>query len=57
MIILGIADSHDSHACILRDGKLEAIISEERLSRSKADMGYPFRSIEKSNGNYWNTII
>jgi carbamoyltransferase len=47
MIILGIGDSHDSHACIVRDGKLEAVISEERLSRSKADMGYPYRSIDK----------
>lgn len=46
MTILGIGDSHESHACILRDGELTAVMSEERLSRVKADMGYPRRSIE-----------
>jgi len=47
MIVLGICDSHESHACIVRDGKLEAVIAEERLSRLKSDMGYPRRSIER----------
>jgi carbamoyltransferase len=46
MIVLGISDSHEAHACIVRDGRLEAAISEERLSRLKADMGYPKRSID-----------
>lgn len=46
MIILGISDSHEAHACIVRDGRLEAVIAEERLSRLKADMGYPRRSID-----------
>lgn len=46
MIILGISDSHEAHACILRGGRLEAAIAEERLSRLKADMGYPKKSIE-----------
>ncbi|MCF8482206.1 MAG: hypothetical protein K9H25_17415 [Rhodospirillum sp.] len=46
MIILGIGDSHESHACVLRDGHLVAAIAEERLSRLKADMGYPRRAIE-----------
>jgi carbamoyltransferase len=45
VIILGISDSHESHACIVRDGKLLAAMAEERLSRLKADMGYPLHSI------------
>ena len=47
MIILGICDSVESHACLVRDGKLIAAISEERLSRLKADAGYPEKSIKK----------
>jgi carbamoyltransferase len=47
MIILGISDSHEAHACIVQDGRLLAAIAEERLSRLKADMGYPERSIDK----------
>lgn len=46
MIILGISDSHEAHACIVRDGRLVAAIAEERLSRLKADMGYPKKSID-----------
>ena len=47
MIILGIADSHESHACILKDGELVAFIAEERLSRLKGDLGYPKQAIDK----------
>lgn len=46
MIILGISDSHEAHACIVKDGRLLAAIAEERISRLKADVGYPRRSIE-----------
>lgn len=46
MTILGISDSHESHACIVRDGVLLAAMAEERLSRLKADIGYPKRSID-----------
>lgn len=46
MIVLGISDSHEAHACIVRNGRLEAAISEERLSRLKADIGYPRRAID-----------
>lgn len=45
MIILGIADSHESHACVVKDGVLLSAISEERLSREKSDIGYPRNSI------------
>ena len=47
MIVLGISDSHESHACILKDGEIVAAIAEERLSRLKADQGYPKKAIEK----------
>ena len=47
MIILGIADSHESHACVLKDGELVAFMAEERLSRLKSDMGYPKLAINK----------
>lgn len=45
-IILGISSSHESSAALLRDGKLIAAVSEERLSRIKND-GYalPNRAI------------
>ena len=47
MIILAISDSHESHACILINGKIVSAIAEERLSRLKTDSGYPYKSIEK----------
>ena len=47
MIILGICDSIESHACIVKNGKLIAAISEERMSRIKADAGYPKKSIDR----------
>ena len=47
MIILGISDSIESHACIIKDGELIAAISEERLSRKKSDAGYPRNAINK----------
>ena len=46
MNILGFCDSHEAHACVVRDGKLVAAMAEERISRLKADMGYPRRAIE-----------
>lgn len=39
-VILGIASSHDASACLYRDGKLLAAISEERISRLKCDGGH-----------------
>ena len=39
-LVLGIASSHDASACLYRDGKLTAAISEERLSRVKCDGGH-----------------
>jgi carbamoyltransferase len=47
MIVLGIGDGHESHACIVRDGVITAVMAEERLSRLKADSGYPRQAIDK----------
>ena len=39
-LVLGICSSHDASACVFKDGKLLAAISEERLSRIKCDGGH-----------------
>ncbi len=46
MIILGINDTHDSSACIVKNGKLLAAISEERLTRVKNIASLPIKSIK-----------
>lgn len=46
MIILGISEAHEAHACLLRDGELLGVIAEERLSRIKMDSRYPRRAID-----------
>ena len=47
MNILGINDSHLGTACLIKDGKLEACISEERLNKIKDWAGFPELSIKK----------
>jgi carbamoyltransferase len=44
--ILGIHDSHNSTACLLRDGKIEVCVSEERFKRIKNYSGTPLASIK-----------
>jgi len=46
MIILGICESHEAHACVVRDGELLAVAAEERYSRLKTDSGYPRLAID-----------
>lgn len=46
--VLGIHDGHNSSAALLKDGRIIAAVSEERLSRLKNDPGYPKRAIEKA---------
>ena len=46
MIVLGISESHEAHACIVRDGELLAAVAEERFSKLKADSGYPRQAID-----------
>lgn len=45
--MLGITDGHNAGACLLRNGKIEYAISEERISRIKNEAGYPKRVVEK----------
>ena len=47
MIILGINDSHDASACIVKDGKILHCVSEERIERIKSIGGFPHRAIEQ----------
>ena len=45
--ILGIsAFYHDSAACLLVDGHIVAAAQEERFSRKKHDLGFPFNAIQ-----------
>jgi len=46
MIILGIAMSHDATITVLENGKNIFSISEERLNRIKAYIGFPFKALE-----------
>ena len=41
MIILGISDSHEAHACIYKSGRIIAAAAEERFSRVKTDVVIP----------------
>jgi carbamoyltransferase len=45
MNILGVSDSLTSGAAVVVDGRIKAVISEERLSREKMAMGFPYRAI------------
>ena len=47
LTVLGICDGHNSGACLLRNGSVIAVISEERLSRVKNDAGYPSMAVKK----------
>lgn len=45
MTILGISISHDGTLSVLRDGAHVFSIAEERLSRNKGHIGFPFRAL------------
>lgn len=45
MNILGIWDGHDAGAALLRDGRLQFAVNEERLTRRKLEVSFPARSI------------
>ena len=47
MHILGVSDSHDAGAAIIKDGKIIVAVSEERLCREKFAYGFPFKSIKE----------
>lgn len=43
--VLGIWDGHDAGAVLLKGDRIVFAVNEERLSRRKLDVGFPFRSI------------
>src|SRR5688500_9566958 len=45
VVVLGLIDSKPSSAAILRDGRIEAAIAEERLCRMKLASGMPRAAI------------
>lgn len=45
MVVIGINSSHVATACLLKDGKILACISEERLTGVKHQSGMPYLSI------------
>ena len=47
MVILGINENHNSTATIIKDGKIIYCASEERITREKNDVGYPFKAINE----------
>ena len=46
MYILGIWDGHDSGAAIIKDNEILVAINEERLTRRKLEIKFPYNSIE-----------
>jgi carbamoyltransferase len=44
--ILGISTSHDGTLSVLKDGKQVFSIAEERLSRIKGHIGFPFQALD-----------
>ena len=46
MLILGVADNHDSGAALVKDGRLVAAVGQERLDRKKNSGAFPWSAIE-----------
>jgi carbamoyltransferase len=46
MKILGIHDGHNGTACLYDDGKIVAMVSQERFSRSKNQSGFPNLAVQ-----------
>jgi carbamoyltransferase len=46
MYILGIWDGHDSGAAIIKDNEILVAINEERLTRRKLEIKFPYKSIQ-----------
>lgn len=46
MYILGINPGHNGTAALLKDGKVVGCVSEERFSRLKNHVGFPFNSVQ-----------
>ncbi|MCT7976482.1 carbamoyltransferase family protein [Laspinema olomoucense] len=46
MYILGLTTMGDAAACLIKDGELIAAAEEERFSRIKHHVGFPYKSVE-----------
>jgi len=46
MMVMGVWDGHDSGAAIIVDGKIAAAVNEERFTRRKLEIRFPFNSID-----------
>jgi len=46
MIILGVNQSHDAGAAIIKDDKIISVINEERLNGVKCYWGFPYKAID-----------
>ena len=46
MIVLGIADNHDSGAALIANGEIVAAINQERLDRQKNSSAFPYSAID-----------
>ena len=45
MLVIGINDTHDASACLIKDGQIIDVVLEERLSRKKGISSLPVKSI------------
>jgi carbamoyltransferase len=45
MRILGLHGGHNATACLYEDGRILAMVSEERFTRKKNQSGFPFRAV------------
>jgi carbamoyltransferase len=48
MVILGIADNHDSGAAVCIDGRLVAAVNQERIDRVKLSGAFPWGAIDEA---------
>ena len=46
MLVIGINDTHDASACLIKDGKIIDVVQEERLTRNKGTSSLPIESIK-----------
>ena len=46
MIVLGIADNHDSGAAVVIDGRLVSAVNQERIDRIKNSGSFPLGAID-----------
>jgi carbamoyltransferase len=46
MVYLGVHDGHNASACLVRNGRIEFAVQEERLTGVKNELGWPARAVE-----------